>query len=120
MLQLNQHRTMGRAQASLDIQGKGKTNVNAGSGPSAEPVVTGGMSENSKPPDPDASAESDATDPEMPALVPLALSAKRSARAALARLNAEPKARCRTASKPNARNVSEDQPTIFNDGGQGH
>ena len=27
MLQLNQHRTLGRAKASLDIQGKGKANV---------------------------------------------------------------------------------------------
>ena len=32
MLQLNQHRTMNRAQASLDIQGKGNADANTDSG----------------------------------------------------------------------------------------
>ena len=99
MLQLNQHRTVGRAQTSLNIQGKGKTNVNTGSIPSEEPVVAGRMSENRKSSDADVSTESDATDPEMPALVPLALPANRSARAALARLNAKPKDKPLVASK---------------------
>ena len=39
MLQLNQHRTVGRAKAGLDIQGKGKTTVSTGSSPSAEPCL---------------------------------------------------------------------------------
>ena len=63
---------------------------------------------------------SNATDPEMPALTPLIMPDAQSARAALARLNAKLKPSCVSASNSKARNVSEDQPTIFNDGGQGH
>ena len=39
MLQLNQHRTAGRAKASLDLQGRGKTDAATDSSPGAEFVV---------------------------------------------------------------------------------
>ena len=52
--------------------------------------------------------ESDASDPEMPALVPLTSPEAHSARAVLAKLNSK------------ARTEPEDQPTIFNDEEQGH
>ena len=58
---------------------------------------------------------SDASDPDMPALTPLVIPAAQSARAALDRLNANHKGRCRS-----TRIKSEDQPTIFKDEGQGH
>ena len=103
MLQLNQHRTAGRAQTSLNIQGKGTTNVTTGSISSEEPVVTGRLSENEKPTGADSSTESDATDPEMPALIPLALPAKRSARATLARLDNKPKDKSQVASSAGGR-----------------
>ena len=73
---------------------------------------------------------SDASDPDMPALTPLVIPAAQSAHAALDRLNANHRGRCRTTPKgksrtdtvtyPHARNTSEDQPTIFRDEGQGH
>ena len=58
---------------------------------------------------------SDASDPDMPALTPLVIPAAQAARAALDRLNANHKGRCKR-----TRVISEDQPTIFNDEGQGH
>ena len=50
MLQLNQHRTLGRANASLDIQGEGKASGNTDPTPSGGTVVTGRLSAESKPP----------------------------------------------------------------------
>ena len=91
MLQVNQHRTLGGAEASLDIQGKGKTSVSTDSCPGAEFVFTGRISRNSETFQPDVCSESEATDAEMPALVPLALPAEQSARNALIRLNAKRK-----------------------------
>ena len=58
---------------------------------------------------------SDASDPDMPALTPLVIPAAQSARAALDRLHANHKGKCKR-----ARIESEDQPTIFKDEGQGH
>ena len=68
----------------------------------------------------DTDTESDATDPEMPELTTMVMPAAHSAHAALARLNAKLKPSCKSASNSNARKVPEDQPTIFNDQGQGH
>ena len=78
----------------------------------------------------DSDDASDASDPTMPALTPLVVPTAQSARAALERLNANYRGRCRTTPKgksrtdtvtyPHARNTSEDQPTIFKDEGQGH
>ena len=78
----------------------------------------------------DTGAASDASDPAMLALTPLVIPTAQSARAALDRLNANQRGRCRatprgksrtgTVTYPNARNASEDQPTIFKDEGQGH
>ena len=91
MLQLNQHRTMGRAQASLDIQGKGKTNVNTVSSSDADSGFTGRVNKVDGAARPHSDSDSESTDPEMPELVPLVIPAKRSACAALARLNAKPR-----------------------------
>ena len=44
MLQLNQHRTSGHAKAGLDIQGKGKANVDPVPTPSGGTVATGQLS----------------------------------------------------------------------------
>ena len=87
MLQLNQHRTVGRAKASLDLQGRGKTDATTVSSFDADSVVAGRVSVGPKPLDSDINVESDFTDPEMPALVPLAIPARRSARHAPAKLD---------------------------------
>ena len=68
----------------------------------------------------DTDTESEAMDPDMPTLEPLVVPAARSARAALAELNAQPQGKRRFASKRNARTTSEDQPTIFKHEEQGH
>ena len=68
----------------------------------------------------DTDTESDASDPEMPALVPLESPEAHSARAVLAKLNANTKGPHREASNSKARTVPEDQPTVFDDEEQGH
>ena len=68
----------------------------------------------------DTDTEFDATDPEMPELTTMVMPDAQSARAALARLHAKLNPSCKSALNSNGRSVSEDQPTIFNDGGQGH
>ena len=87
MLQLNQHRTAGRAQASLDLQGRGKTDADTLPSSGAGSVAAGRVSAGPGPLDSDVSVESDASDPEMPALVPLAIPARRSARHMLAKID---------------------------------
>ena len=72
----------GRAKSGLEIQGKSK-----GGGDQKESgsrIAIGQVEE-----DGGTSAESEVTDPEMPALEPLVMPATRSARATLARLNAK-------------------------------
>ena len=79
MLQLKQHRAAGRAKASLDLQGRGKTDAATVSSPGADSVAAGRVSAGPGPFNSDISVESDFSDPEMPALVPLAIPARRSA-----------------------------------------
>ena len=68
----------------------------------------------------DTDTGSDASDPEVPELVPLVSPEAHSARAVLAKLNANTKGPHRAASNSKARTVPEDQPTVFNDEEQGH
>ena len=68
----------------------------------------------------DAEPDSDASDPEMPELIPLVSPEAHSARAVLAKLNANAKEPHRAASNSKARTAPEDQPTVFGDEEQGH
>ena len=68
----------------------------------------------------DFEATSDATDSDMPPLEPLVVPAAKSARAVLADLSDQTQGKRRVASRRNARETSEDQPTIFTHEEQGH
>ena len=76
----------GRAKSGLEIQGKSQ--AREAQKESGSRIAIGQLEE-----DGDTSAESEVTDPEMPALEPLVVPATQSARATLARLNAKLKRR---------------------------